>query len=56
MQKSAASGSSVATGKVKETKKKQFGREIRLMMYGFGDDPNPRPDTVSPHSLVTTQH
>jgi hypothetical protein len=29
----------------KEKKKRLFSREIALMMYAFGDSPNPRPDS-----------
>ncbi|KAJ3325964.1 hypothetical protein HDV06_002349 [Boothiomyces sp. JEL0866] len=27
-------------------RKRQFGKDIRALMYGFGDDPNPLPETI----------
>jgi transcription initiation factor TFIID subunit 13 len=29
-----------------DSKKRQFTRELRLMMYGFGDAPNPMDESV----------
>ncbi|KAJ3277097.1 hypothetical protein HDV01_000149 [Terramyces sp. JEL0728] len=27
-------------------RKRQWGKDIRALMYGFGDDPNPLPETM----------
>lgn len=43
--KAGAAKPRVATGAFKR-KRGMFGKELRIMMYGFGDDPDPLPETV----------
>ena len=38
------------------TGQQQFARELRLMMYGFGDDANPRPDSVEVMEEILLQY
>ncbi|KAI5056304.1 hypothetical protein GOP47_0028122 [Adiantum capillus-veneris] len=44
-----AKGKSGASSSESSLKRKRgvFTRELRIMMYGFGDDPDPIPETVS---------
>ncbi|MCO5578097.1 hypothetical protein L7F22_031935 [Adiantum nelumboides] len=43
-----AKGKSVANSSESSKRKRGlFTRELRIMMYGFGDDPDPIPETVS---------
>lgn len=44
--KAGAAKPRVSSGTAFKRKRGMFGKELRIMMYGFGDDPDPLPETV----------
>jgi transcription initiation factor TFIID subunit 13 len=39
-------GQDLTDGSIDDRRKRMFGKELRLMMYGFGDDQNPFTESV----------